>query len=379
MGGFAEGLKALLGGAYAKRRIDDTGFDFREQDQQAEFERQRTQDVAGQQDEDRDIGLASEAIIGGADPNDPGFQEQAFGPGVDAARRAAILGPAAGGRGSQAKSSLQSQNLANRRYLALLGGDQDLERDSARAEDRQDLARLTEDLRRGRTLSPADQAKYEFLSTQGAENRASRERAAATARANRPPTRVNTTDAEGREITTFVSPEDAQAMARGDRPGLPRTSTAVATKREAARNSINLGTRLIGELEKDENVERIGAVFGRFNNFAEALGEGDPTAKAISGEIKSWSALQPAIHGFRSHQFTQDIEDVLNTSQNVETLIAGLKGVMAASFEVANQERPEGFDIFSGGPNIESLADSIVQGGGDPEDIQRLIDALEGQ
>ena len=60
--GFLGGLTELLGGFAAKNQIDKDGFDWREKRQADQFARDRTVQVAGQEDEDRAVGQIADVL-----------------------------------------------------------------------------------------------------------------------------------------------------------------------------------------------------------------------------------------------------------------------------------------------------------------------------
>jgi hypothetical protein len=118
--GFADGLRELLGGFNAVRRIDQDGFDWREKDAAAQFERDRARQLAGQQDEDRAAGqltdylsaqdLNKEPDLSGAEP---------LLRGIDAERRKALVGTAIGRR-RQAKDAIAERKAQSDVYLQAL-------------------------------------------------------------------------------------------------------------------------------------------------------------------------------------------------------------------------------------------------------------------
>ena len=112
MGGFLSGLGTLLGGFNVARRIDEDGFDWREKQAQEEWERQRKQQVAGQEDEKYGLGLATNYMLGTDEP-DMALAGQAFGPNIDQARRELLLGSALG-RTRESKPYIKQLEHRNR-------------------------------------------------------------------------------------------------------------------------------------------------------------------------------------------------------------------------------------------------------------------------
>ncbi len=116
MSGFLSGLGELLGGFNAQRRIDKEGFDWREKQQAAEFERQRERELAGQQNQQFETSqneALSKQLADVAEGTPEGTDLESMIPAqVDQARRKFIASRAKG---------LQVQN---KRQMALLTGGQ---------------------------------------------------------------------------------------------------------------------------------------------------------------------------------------------------------------------------------------------------------------
>jgi hypothetical protein len=159
MGGFLGGLGTLFGGFNTARRIDEEGFDFREAERAKQFARDRAEEEARQADENRGIGLTSEYLLGGGQPDDE-FAQQAFGPEVDEAKRRFYTG-AAVGRGAQAKSSLEGQRQTNRYYRDLFKHRSAERLVGLRGAERQDAMKLDAKLRAAQPLSPEEQRRWD--------------------------------------------------------------------------------------------------------------------------------------------------------------------------------------------------------------------------
>jgi hypothetical protein len=157
--GFADGLRELLGGFNAVRRIDQDGFDWREKDAQAELARGQQQAEWGQSNtafqqgqEDRGMNLASDIIAGGGSDKDAA---SALPAGIGEAQRKALIA-AALGKGKERQSYLRGQDAYNRR---LLQGDKDAAaqgREEYKAEMRSKLMQEAEAIRQNQHMSPKD-------------------------------------------------------------------------------------------------------------------------------------------------------------------------------------------------------------------------------
>lgn len=174
----------------------------------------------------------------------------------------------------------------------------------------------------------------------------------------------------GEMETRFITHEDAAAMARGEKPPMSKgPGTAERNRMAAARTSIERGEALLSELKDPKFAEKIGAVVGRYNSLAAAAGAGDPDAQYLVGALKSFSALQPQIHGFRAVQMAQDVEKLLNTKQSPEALSGALKGILTASYGVAKKPAPAaGPSSAPAAPKVGDVVRGYVFLGGDPAD-----------
>jgi len=57
----------------------------------------------------------------------------------------------------------------------------------------------------------------------------------------------------------------------------------------------------------------MGPLMGRLAKGEIALGDVDPAIAELYGAMKSFYALQPAVHGFRNAEFVKDFETALGT------------------------------------------------------------------
>jgi len=142
----------------------------------------------------------------------------------------------------------------------------------------------------------------------------------------------------------------------------PLEAAALRNRKAAAATSRKAGEALIRDLETKAFRDEIGSVMGRGNSMLALAGEGNARAQYLVGAIRSFAALQPQIHGFRAVQMAADIEELLRTTQNPDTLIATLRGVLTASYYVGDQEPPDAF----------------AEEGGLPPETQAELDRLFG-
>lgn len=77
-----------------------------------------------------------------------------------------------------------------------------------------------------------------------------------------------------------------------------------------------------------KNAKGMGVIMGRLNRGEIALGDVDPAIAEVYGAMKSFFALQPAVHGFRNAEFVKDFETALGTlERDPEAFIGGMKGL----------------------------------------------------
>jgi hypothetical protein len=153
MGGFLEGLTAILGGPAAVGQIDKNGFDWREKLDQAQWTRDRTKQLASQQDEDRALAQTADYLTSAEEPNPEDMS--ALLPRVDAARKRALVAVATG-KAAQSKSALQQQKAYSDVALQRLKGDQASSLEDQRTQAKMDLLDKAEAIRRDQTASPRE-------------------------------------------------------------------------------------------------------------------------------------------------------------------------------------------------------------------------------
>jgi hypothetical protein len=120
----------------------------------------------------------------------------------------------------------------------------------------------------------------------------------------------------------------------------PPDAATVRGIKKAARVSIESGTLLLKRLKEPKFAAEVGMFYGRWNNLKAAVGAGNERARFLQGEIKSFAALQPRIHGFRAWRMAKEIEDAAGIAQSPEALAALIQGVLTASYNAAEMEVP---------------------------------------
>jgi hypothetical protein len=278
MGGFLSGLGELLGGFNAQRRIDTEGFDWREKAAQEEAERQRTQQEWQQSDEDRTLSQMGDVLA--SQEGDPDLASvESMIPGQLDAGRKKWMAQVALGQLPERKSRIEANKAYSQYQRELLKGDQRRGDIEARGAEAQELERLREENKRGRTLSPADQAKLEML-----ERNAARADARASAgRANmREIAGMGTlrplVDDEGK-IYGFYNNRNGEYVPAEEGMAGARVSNVPAAEREkrAALQGISDDIRYIAEIAP-KHQDKIGRFAGPLAEIQQSFIGGDQEA-----------------------------------------------------------------------------------------------------
>ena len=141
MGGLLSGLGELLGGWNTARRIDDEGFDFREKQAAQQFERDRQVEEARQKDEDRNVNIATDVLLG--------QQEGEPEPDISSLLPGAIAKFRARGAVARTKPALAAQ-------AAALKSEGDLKKQRLVGEQRMQLLQEAEQIRASQQMSPRE-------------------------------------------------------------------------------------------------------------------------------------------------------------------------------------------------------------------------------
>lgn len=87
-----------------------------------------------------------------------------------------------------------------------------------------------------------------------------------------------------------------------------------------------------------KNAKSMGPLMGRLNNGEIAIGDVPPDVAKLYGAMKSFYALQPAVHGFRNAEFVKDFESAIGTlERDPKAFIAGMQGLKPTIEAVAKE------------------------------------------
>ena len=87
---------------------------------------------------------------------------------------------------------------------------------------------------------------------------------------------------------------------------------------------------LLPDLQADikKHGAEFGPIIGRINKGELHIGDVSPEVQRVYAELKSFYALQPAVHGFRNAEFVKDFDTIVGSLQtNPEAVVAGLDGL----------------------------------------------------
>lgn len=86
------------------------------------------------------------------------------------------------------------------------------------------------------------------------------------------------------------------------------------------------------------NAKEMGPIMGRLNRGEIAIGDVDPKVAQLYSAMKSFYALQPAVHGFRNSEFVKDFESAIGTlERDPNAFLAGMHGLEPTMKAIANE------------------------------------------
>lgn len=118
-----------------------------------------------------------------------------------------------------------------------------------------------------------------------------------------------------------------------------KTNAATQAKRDQAETVVRSGNELIAKINAARSA--LGPMAGRISNIEVGLGSSDPTVRGLYGSLKSFAALQPALHGSRGIGMQKEFESAsARMSDNPDAAIAAVQALIdqAKNFQL----QPEG-------------------------------------
>lgn len=127
----------------------------------------------------------------------------------------------------------------------------------------------------------------------------------------------------GTNVVEFVP----ESEARGGPYRAPIGSAEISRKHTATALT-QTGDDVIKSLQSPALAKQLGIVMGRYNTLEDFIGNPPPEFARLAGELKSFSAANMTVHGFRSSTGAQKVFEMLNQKQTPEALIEKIKGLM---------------------------------------------------
>lgn len=127
--------------------------------------------------------------------------------------------------------------------------------------------------------------------------------------------------------------------------------------------------------------EDMGPLMGRINRGEVSIGSVDPGVARLYSAMKSFYALQPAVHGFRNAEFVKDFESALGTlERDPDAFIAGMEGLKPTLESVAKEGKTFHKRVVEGRDTQNQPAGAVKPPDGkvsvwDPEGKQHFIKA----
>lgn len=235
MGGILGGLFDLLGGARDLKRQEKEGYDWREKQAQAEFQRQQEREQARQQNElaesQQDARLKNELsdILAGAGEGEQPDLESLLPQNIENLRRQRIIRGALGA-GKERKSALQAQKLQADQARRESQDAAAMQREQFKAEQRKELMQEAERIRADQTMSPREKS-MQLGQLQNALTLLDRRAALRPAGGGQArPTKVVGSDEQGRAGTWLIYQD-------GNREFMPAAATAGTRGKEESRGA----------------------------------------------------------------------------------------------------------------------------------------------
>jgi hypothetical protein len=169
---------------------------------------------------------------------------------------------------------------------------------------------------------------------------------------------IHTIDKDGNSVTRLVSRDEFLNESQGGHGFTADIAAMTKNRIVAAKNSQNMGNEVIAMLQDPKVRIRLGPIMGRVTGFQGLLGSIPPDMTELAGALKSWTELQPAVHGMRSSEMAKEIEQSVPLKWTPEALAGFIRGFNRTARTVANSEAPAPPPDATGKtPDLNSLRD----------------------
>jgi hypothetical protein len=130
----------------------------------------------------------------------------------------------------------------------------------------------------------------------------------------------------GRSITEYLTTAEVKARQAANGPFVTPEPSAVVSRLTSAAGMIETADDIARQLSDPAVSGKIGPVLGRYNNLKDFLGNPPPEFAELAGEISSYAAAAPGVHGMRSAEMARMIQGALSEKLTPEALAAKIKG-----------------------------------------------------
>jgi hypothetical protein len=170
---------------------------------------------------------------------------------------------------------------------------------------------------------------------------------------------VKTVDENGRSVTRYLTPDDVRGQTFKAPP-----SAVTANRLDSAEAVTQTGNDLVAKLKDPAFAAKVGPEMGRYNTLKDFIGNPPPEFTQLAGEIESYALANMGVHGMRSVQGSEKINELLNKRHTPESMIAAIQGLQTFSNHfMENQGRPvPGAVPASGGRGVGPGAGSGAGG-----------------
>ena len=122
---------------------------------------------------------------------------------------------------------------------------------------------------------------------------------------------------------------------------------------EAASGSIDAGNRIIGMLHDPKYAKVLGNLDSYVQMAIKNTPISDPDAARMISELRSFAALQPAVHGFRSHNALEDFSSIIGPiAKNPAAIEQSIMGIIDTARSVQGEIKRNGTPVET--PPVET-------------------------
>lgn len=190
---------------------------------------------------------------------------------------------------------------------------------------------------RGRLMTPTSaQAQQDALrQDREADNLRQSSRDEETTRHNREMERLGANKPAAVQLITTVGPDGKpvqqfvrkEAGATFDKP----VPSIVENRLASAQTVKQTGDDIIASMSNPSLLQALGPAMGRYTSLQDFIGNPPPEFAELAGQIESYALANMGVHGMRSTQGAQQINEMLSKAQTPESLAAKIRGLNAFS------------------------------------------------